>query len=122
MSNLVELVVDLRSHPTESGVERAIGLIAKERSLSVLGDVLRLDQGLEIPVEVVVSTYRRLLELGAADVRVVVCFARYLLLHGPEWDDEANAMLAQVEPVARAAGVWDGRHLGHHPVFFADCA
>jgi hypothetical protein len=85
-----------------------------------LGEVLRLDEGLELPVPVVVAAYRRLLVLGAGDVRTKLCFARYLLLHGPQWDDEATALQAEVEGAARSAGLWNAPHLGHHPVFFND--
>lgn len=104
----------------DRGVGEAKRLIGSESSFGVLGEALWLDADHEVPVEVVVAVYRRLMALGARDARTVVCFARYLLAHGPDWDDEANSMLAQVEPVARAAGLWDSPHLGHHPVFFSD--
>lgn len=104
----------------EQVVGKALELAETESSLRVLGEALRLDDGLELPVEVVVAVYRRLMELGASDVRTKVCFARYLLLHGPKWDVEANSLLCEVEVAARAAGLWDSPHLGHHPVFFAD--
>lgn len=104
----------------ELAVSQARELAATESSFRVLGEVLRLDEGLELPVEVVLAVYRRLMALGASDARTRVCFARYLLLHGPEWDDEADLLLREVEVAARSAGLWDSPHLGHHPVFFGD--
>jgi len=101
-------------------IEQSIGRIKGLTSVRALGEGLRLDEGLELPVGIVIATYRRLIELGVQDARIIICFARYLLLHGPAWDDEANALLAQTEEVARAAGIWDAPHLGHHPVLFQD--
>lgn len=124
LSGLVGQVRGLSDPWPASEWERVVGqareLAETESSFRVLGEALRLDEGLELPVEVVVAVYRRLVALGASDARTTVCFARYLLLHGPEWDDEANSLLRDVEVTARAAGVWDSPHLGHHPIFFAD--
>ncbi|WP_148085736.1 hypothetical protein [Amycolatopsis thermoflava] len=89
-----------------------------EDSVLRLGDVLRCDVGLSLPVVVIKATYDRLFELGVADVRTRLCYARYLLLHGPEWDREAGDILRQVEEPARLAGIWDPAFLGHHPVFY----
>jgi len=94
-------------------------LIAAEVSALRLGDILRLDAALEMPVNVVRSCYLRLFELGVSDVHTRLCYARYLLLHGPGWDGEAQDILGEIEEVAREAGLWDSRFLGHHPVFFA---
>lgn len=102
----------------EANVESLLRLIRKEESALRLGDVLRFDLGLEMPISVVRATYARLFELGADDVHTKLCYARYLLLHGPDWDTEAEALLREVEPTARAAGLWDSPTLGHHPVFF----
>ena len=66
------------------------------------------------------AVYRRLFALGVDDVHTKLCFAGYALLNGPDWDDEANAILQEIEPAARQAGLWKTRHLGHHPVFFVD--
>lgn len=131
MSELVELLSGLISQVRGSSdpwpasewdrvVSRATDVAERELSFRVLGEALRLDEGLELPVDVVVAVYRRLMALGAKDARTVVCFARYMLLHGPEWDAEATSLLANVEDSARACGLWDSPHLGHHPVFFAD--
>lgn len=97
---------------------RIVELIGTESSALRLGDVLRCDVGLDLPVEVVLAAYRRLFALGASDVYTKLCYARYLLLHGPDWDDEAQEILDSVEGVARAAGLWDAPILGHHPVFY----
>lgn len=105
--------------PTRSAVERLLELIAAETSPFRLGEVLRCDICLELPVPVVKATYERLFELGADDALTRTCYARYLLLHGPDWDQYANAILAEVEPAARAAGLWDSTVLGHHPVFYS---
>lgn len=104
----------------DAAVAQTISLCRDADSPRLLGEVLRLDEGLELPREVVVAVYRRLLALGVADARTRLCFARYMLLMGPDWDEEANAILADVEESARAAGPWDAPHLGHHPVFFQD--
>lgn len=131
MSDLLEVLSDLvgqvrgSAEPWPAGewdrvVDQARELAQAESSFRVLGEALRLDEGLELPVEIVVAVYERLMALGANDARTVVCFARYLLLHGPGRDDEANSLLGEVEAAARSAGLWDSPHLGHHPVFFAD--
>lgn len=102
----------------EQVANQAQCLCEAETSPRTLGEALRLDEGLELPVEIVIAIYRRLMKLGVTDVRTRLCFARYLLLHGPEWDDEANSIVSEVEDLARSAGLWDSTHLGHHPVFF----
>jgi len=103
---------------SERQVARAIELVARENSFRILGEVLQFDETLELPVDLVIAVYRRILELGGNDALTKLCFAGYLLLHGPQWDDEAIAMKTDVEDVARAAGLLDAPHLGHHPVFF----
>jgi hypothetical protein len=95
-------------------------LVAAEESTFRLGEVLRRDVGMDLPVEAVKLTYERLFALGVRDARTRLCYARYLLLHGPDWDELANGIVAEVEDAARAAGLWDSPHLGHHPVFYAD--
>lgn len=105
--------------PKPSAVERLLELVAAETSPFRLGEVLRCDVGLDLPVPVIKATYERLFELGVNDVHTRSCYAGYLLLHGPDWDDQANEILAEVEPAARAAGLWRSNVLGHHPVFYA---
>lgn len=75
--------------------------------------------GSTLPVEVVKATYERLFNLGASDAHTKACYARYLLLHGPAWDDEAEAILGEVEDVLTAAGLGEGSPFGHHPVFYS---
>ena len=102
----------------DEDVARLIELVAVEESLLVLGDVLRADVSLDLPFRAICAVYRRLFALGVDDVRTRLCYARYVLLHSVA-DDEADRIIAEVEAPARAAGLWDGHHLGHHPVFFA---
>lgn len=97
-------------------------LVAVEESAFRLGEVLRCDIRLDLPVEVVKLTYERLFALGVSDARTRLCYARYLLLHGPDWDEQANRILAEVGDAARAAGLYDSPHLGHHPVFYTDAS
>ncbi|WP_148085755.1 hypothetical protein [Amycolatopsis thermoflava] len=107
-----------RSQEWDRAVETFLKLVKTEDSALRLGDVLRCDVGLSLPVVVIKATYDRLFELGVADVRTRLCYARYLLLHGPEWDRKANDILRHVEEPARLAGIWDAEFLGHHPVFY----
>ena len=102
----------------EQWIDPALAAVATTDSAWALGESLRFDRNLQLPSKIVIAIYRRLFELGVDDVQTKVCFARYLLLHGPQWDVEAEAILDEVEDVARLAGFWDGPHLGHHPVFF----
>lgn len=104
----------------EFAVERAVLLVQDERSPRTLGEILRLDEDLSMPVLLIIAVYGRLFELGVNDVHTRLCFARYLGMHGPDWDDEANGILHEISDAARDAGLWEGTHLGHHPVFFAD--
>ena len=97
---------------------RFLVLVEAEESPYRLGQVLRYDAGLDLPVDVVKATYERLFELGASDVHTRLCYARYLLMHGPEWDDLANGILADVREAADAAGLWQNSLFGHHPVFY----
>lgn len=120
-----ELLVTSRSETSqlepdefERDLARSIELVSGETSFRILGEVLQLDETLELPVDLVIAVYRRILALGGNDALTRLCFAGYLLLHGPRWDDEAIAMRAEVEPAAKAAGILDAPHLGHHPVFF----
>lgn len=99
-------------------LERFLILIEAEESPYRLGQVLLHDSGLDLPVVVVKATYERLFELGASDVHTKLCYARYLLMHGPEWDDFANGILADVRDAAHAAGLWQNSLFGHHPVFY----
>jgi hypothetical protein len=104
----------------EANTLRLLALINSEESPRRLGDLLRLDIGLDLPIEAVKAAYERLLHLGVNDARTRLCYARYLLLHGPQRDRPAHLILDEVEAPARAAGLWDSPVLGHHPVFFAD--
>jgi hypothetical protein len=101
-------------------VRRAFrGSLEKERSAFRLGEVLRHDLHLDLPVEVVKGCYERLFELGATDARTRLCYARYLQQNGPAWDEVLAArILRDVEGPARAAGLWANPALGHHPVFY----
>lgn len=99
-------------------VQQLLERVPSEKSAYKLGEVLRCDRGLHMPIDVIRATYQRLLVLGVTDARTRICYARYLLLHGPEWDAEAQAILKEVEAAARAAGLWDSPTLGHHPVFY----
>ncbi|WP_431878571.1 hypothetical protein [Amycolatopsis sacchari] len=114
----VDPVEAWRPQDWDRAVESFLNMVKTEDSALRLGDVLRCDVGLSLPVVVVKATYDRLFELGVADVRTRLCYARYLLLHGPEWDREADEILRQVEGPARLAGIWDATFLGHHPVFY----
>ncbi|MCP3976846.1 MAG: hypothetical protein GY720_20360 [bacterium] len=92
-------------------------LIAVETSRFRLGEVLRMDAGLDMPVEVVIATYDRLFELGVRDDNTRLCYSSYLLLHR-ERLEEAEAIRAEVIERASAAGLIDNETLGHHPVFY----
>lgn len=100
-------------------VERFLVLVKVEESPHRVGKVLLHDAGLDLPVAVVRATYERLFELGASDVHTRLCYARYLLLHGPAWDELANGILAEIRPAAEADGLWQNSLFGHHPVFYA---
>lgn len=97
---------------------RFVELASEEASPFLLGEVLRLDHDLALPVSVVKATYERLISLGAVDVHTRLAYARYLSLHGPDWDSEASSILQEIESTARAAGLWDNCQFGHHPVFY----
>ena len=97
-----------------------LAAVGTEDSPYRLGQVLAEDVHLDLPFTWVKATYERLFAIGVDDVRTRLCYARYLLLHGPTWDEVAQSILAQVEPAARGAGLWEAPQLGHHPVFFAD--
>lgn len=103
----------------EVAIAEFMALVVAESSALRLGDVLRYDAGLDLPVSIVKATYERLFRLGVDDIRTRLCYARYLLLHGPEWDSEARGILAEIEQKARVAGLWESNLLGHHPVFYA---
>lgn len=108
--------------PPFDGVEEIrsiISAIEMETSLADLGDILRVDIGLEVPFDIVVATYRRLFELGVSDARSWLCYAYYLKLHGPMWDDFADEIIAKYEDAGRVAGLYDNPTLGHHPVFYS---
>lgn len=129
-SNVVELALEMVSemvgspkgwnrHEWADAISRAIGLIGEEDSAFRLGEVLRADFGLDLPHQVVIASYRRLIALGVNDVHTRLCFGRYLLLQGPEFDAEASAILEDVQPAAEQAGLWDSDLIGHHPTFYA---
>jgi hypothetical protein len=109
-----------RDSEWEAALADMLRLVARERSPLLLGDFLRLDIGLDLPFEVVTAAYKQLFKLGVNDCRSRLCYARYLKLHGPEWDHQADLILEEVEQAARLAGEWDSPYLGHHPVFYAD--
>jgi hypothetical protein len=95
------------------------GAVATERSAFRLGEVLRADLGLDLPVDVIRACYERLFQLGADDARTRLCYARYLQLYGQRWDEVLiDRILDEVEGPARAAGLWSAPILGHHPVFY----
>lgn len=108
------------SREWDSAVARFAHLVQEETSALRLGDVLRCDAGMDLPARVVKLTYERLFELGVRDVRTKLCYARYLLLHGPEWDEQGLRVLAEVEAEAKVSGVWYAPLLGHHPVFYVN--
>lgn len=104
----------------EAEIVSIISAIDQEESRTGLGDILRADMGLEVPVDIVIAAYRRLFDLGVSDAHSWICYAYYLRLHGPMWDDVADDIIAQYEEAARRAGILDNATLGHHPVFYSD--
>jgi hypothetical protein len=102
----------------QAQLECFLTMVEAEESPYRLGQVLLHDAGLDLPVAVVKATYERLFELGASDVHTKLCYARYLLMHGPEWDDLAQGILAEIHDAADAAGLWENSRFGHHPVLY----
>ncbi|NND04614.1 MAG: hypothetical protein HKN91_17705 [Acidimicrobiia bacterium] len=100
-------------------VERCIRAVRKEESPFQLGVVLGLDTDLSMPVSLIKAVYERLLDLGADDALTRYRYAQYLLLHGPDWDDDAQVILGEVSEVIEAGGFAKAA-LGHHPVFYAE--
>lgn len=93
--------------------------IQSESSALRLGEVLWMDEHLEISTDIIRAVYLRLFELGVDDVRTKLCYARYLLLNGPEWDNEANKIIESVKDLSRMVGIWDSPIHGHHPSFLS---
>ncbi|MEM7092055.1 MAG: hypothetical protein AAF567_03555 [Actinomycetota bacterium] len=91
--------------PNPEAFDRAVQLIEAEREASVLYAVLALDGTLDVPVTLVINSYRRLIALGVQDPLTFVCYGHYLRLHG--YDEEAARVLDEVRDRAIAEHVWD---------------
>lgn len=50
-----------------------------------------------MPIDTMFKIYQRLLEIEFKDISVFVSFANYLLLYGPDWEEEANDILMCVK-------------------------
>jgi len=62
----------------------------------ILQKIIELDTDLEMPFDIIKATYQHLLKLGFRDTDTLRNYAYYLLLHGPDWDVEANNILAKL--------------------------
>ncbi|MFB2835945.1 hypothetical protein [Floridanema evergladense] len=62
----------------------------------MLQKIIELDTDLEMPFDIIKATYQQLLKLGYRDTNTLRNYAHYLLLHGPDWDAEANNILAKL--------------------------
>lgn len=49
-----------------------------------------------MPFDIIQATYQHLLKLGFHDTDTLHNYAHYLLLHGPDWDAEANNIIAKL--------------------------
>lgn len=61
-----------------------------------LRKIIEIDTDLEMPFDIIKATYQQLLKLGYRDTSTLRNYAHYLLLHGPDWDAEANNILAEL--------------------------
>ncbi len=94
-----------------------VRLIAEEESPFRLGELLRLDAGLDMPVDVVLAVYDRLFALGVKDHVTRVCYATYALTHR-ERLEEASTILEEVSELTTDPELIGNTLLGHHPVFY----
>ncbi|MFB2893729.1 hypothetical protein ACE1CI_12525 [Aerosakkonemataceae cyanobacterium BLCC-F50] len=62
----------------------------------MLQKIIELDTDLEMPFDIIQATYQQLLKLCFRDTNTLRNYAHYLLLHGPDWDAEANNILAKL--------------------------
>jgi hypothetical protein len=62
----------------------------------ILSKIIELDTDLEMPFDIIKATYQQLIKLGFRDTDTLSNYAHYLLLHGPDWDAEANNILAKL--------------------------
>ena len=70
--------------------------IIKVNQPDILQKIIKLDTDLEMPFDIIQATYQQLLKLGCRDTDTLRNYAHYLLLHGPDWDAEANNILAKL--------------------------
>jgi hypothetical protein len=63
-----------------------------------LDRIIRLEmEQFFMPIDTMFKIYQRLLKIEPKDFSVFVDFADYLLLYGPDWEEEANDILMNVK-------------------------
>lgn len=86
---------ELSSQMAEIKVRFLQGIIQVDRP-DILQKIIELDADLEMPFDIIKVTYQQLIKLGCRDTNTLRNYAHYLLLHGPDWDVEANKIIAKL--------------------------
>ncbi|MBO8172922.1 MAG: hypothetical protein H0Z33_13665 [Bacillaceae bacterium] len=50
-----------------------------------------------LPIEGMFCLYKRLIQLETSDKDILIDFAHYLLLYGPDWEEEAKQIITHVK-------------------------
>lgn len=89
-----EEVLQQRLDFAKEALQKALPQVKERKELDA---ILKLDADFTMPVESMIDVYRRIIHLAPNDTEIKKSFAQYLFLHGPEWDDEANEIIALIE-------------------------
>ena len=67
------------------------------RDSKILEDIITKDkQDFILPIEIMFKTYQKLIGIGLSKEMLLLDFADYLRIYGPDWEDEANRIFENV--------------------------
>ncbi|AUM95040.1 MULTISPECIES: hypothetical protein [Clostridium] len=80
-------------------LEKNIDLQIKEtRNVELLCKVIELDKKeFTMPVYIMFHIYKKIVELEDNSKNILLDFAEYIFLHGPDWDEESSKMVEAIE-------------------------
>ncbi|ENJ9654228.1 hypothetical protein CF065_07895 [Clostridium sporogenes] len=50
-----------------------------------------------MPVYIMFNVYKRIIELKEYNKNILLDFAEYIFLHGPDWDEESSEIVKAIE-------------------------
>ncbi|MFT9820047.1 hypothetical protein [Lysinibacillus sp. NPDC056185] len=81
-----------------SAIENFNSELINTTDSKLLEQIIKKDkQDFILPIEIMFKTYQRLIEIRLYNEKILLDFAEYLKISGPDWDEEANEIVENVK-------------------------